>query len=156
MSSDHDAPTAEEVQEWLEWAGSRLLAMRIKSPAPAGYRSYWPDYAEDITAAYGYTQETMRAPTVAPHEITRMDQILALPELIAEPRIRRIVHRRALVTPVSQRYVYSFTRLGRDFHISRQRAAQLHRAGLLEIADWMKQRQVYALRGFFAPPTHAP
>lgn len=143
------APDVAEIQEWLEWAGSRLLALRIKSPAPASYRSYWPDFAEDVAAAYGYTQETLRAPAVPPHEITRMDQILALPALIADVRTRRIVHRRALVTPVSQRYVYSFTKLSRDFHISRQRAAQLHRAGLGEIGDWMKQRQVYALRTFF-------
>ena len=146
--------TVAEVQEWLEWAGSRLLALRIKSPAPAGYRSYWPDFAEDITAAYGYTAETLRAPTVAPHEITVMDQILTLPMLVADVRTRRIIHRRALVTPVSQRYVHSFSKISRDFHMSRQRAHQLHRAGLIEIGDWMKQRQVYALRRFFAP--HSP
>ncbi len=92
-----DAPTTTEVQEWLEWAGSRLLALRIKSPAPAGYRSYWPDFAEDITAAYGYTAETLRAPTVAPHEITVMDQILTLPMLVADVRTRRISTRRARV-----------------------------------------------------------
>ena len=151
VPKDSAAPSLAEVQDWLEWAGAKLLAMRIKSPAPAGYRSYWPDFAEDITAAYGYTKETMRAPAVAPHEITQMDAILSLPALIVDVRTRRIVHRRALVAPVSGRHVYSFTKIGRDFHVSRQRVAQLHTAGLLEIADWMKVKQVYALRRFFAP-----
>ena len=137
----------EEARIWLEWAGSRLLALKLRSAAPAGYRSFWPDYADD-SAAYGYTKETMRAPAVAPDEVPIMDLILGLPSVIDDVRVRRIVHRRCLVTPVSGRYVYSYGKIAEEFHLDPRLAARLFLKGLNEIARKAPVAKIHAIRVF--------
>jgi hypothetical protein len=138
----------DDVRILLEWAGIRLLSMRITSPVPQGFRSYWPDYAADAAEAYGYTRETMRAAAVGPKEITIMDQILTLPSLITDIPTRRIVHKRSLVTPVSGRYVFSYTRLAKDLSIDARLAARLYLKGVAEIGRRIPKQQAYAIKHF--------
>jgi Domain of unknown function (DUF6362) len=140
------AIAAQEVKEWLEWAGAKLLAFPTSSPAPRGYRVAWPEFAADARQAYGYTRETLRAGAPSAREIALMDELLALPGLISDPNMRRIVHCRALVTPVLGRYIYSYTKIALVLHSNGRRIAVLHQRGLGEIARKLPREQGEALR----------
>jgi hypothetical protein len=130
----YSQPTAEDIRLWLEWAGSKLLAMNIASPAPKDSGSYWPEYRQD-NQAYGYTQNRLRAGLPNRHEIDLMDEILGLPSLVNDITIRRILNARALVTPVANRYVYSWSKIAIMIYSERRRVVRLHFIGLCEIAN---------------------
>lgn len=123
-----------EIKTWLEWAGQRLLSLRERSPAPQSYRSFWPDYADEAAKAYGYNANRLRAALPTGKEITLMEEVLDLVVLIPDITTRRIVHSRALVAPVSGRYLLSWTKLAFALHSSPRRIVLLHRKGLREIA----------------------
>jgi hypothetical protein len=123
-----------EIKEWLEWGGAKLLSMKLPPAAPQGYRSFWPDYPTDAGTAYGYTPNRLRAGTPTGKEVDLMDEVLKLPSLIADIPIRRIVNARALVAPVSNRHLYSWTKIAFMLHSSPRRVVLLHRKGLREIA----------------------
>ena len=123
-----------EVREWLEWAGQRLLSLRERSPAPQGYRSFWPNYADEAAKAYGYNANRLRAALPTGKEISLMEEVLDLVVLIPDITARRIVHSRALVAPVSGRYLLSWAKLAYALHSSPRRIVLLHRSGLREIA----------------------
>ena len=130
-----------EVKMWLEWAGATLLSMPISSPTPRGPRVAWPEFAQDARNAYGYTASTMRAPLPRSREIDLMDDILALISIVGDTKTRRILHLRALVTPVSNRYVYSWVKLAVMFNSDRRAVAYIHTKGLREIATVLGQEK---------------
>jgi hypothetical protein len=138
--------TPEEIRQWLEWAGSKLLAMSISSPRPKGYKTAWPEYADDYKQAYGYTGERLRPPRPQSTEIALMDKLLTFPSLIVDVNTRRIVNSRSLVTPVSNRYLYSWTKLAYMLHVDRRRVIRLHYNGLLEISGKLPAEKVDILR----------
>lgn len=143
-----------EVRKWLEWAGQRLLSLRERSPAPQGYRSFWPDYADEIDKAYGYNALRLRAALPTGKEISLMEEVLDLVVLIPDITARRIVHSRALVAPVSGRYLLSWAKLAHALHSSPRRMVLLHRAGLRTIAEKVPLDKADAIRkalgGFLA------
>ena len=136
----------EELQLWFEWAGSKLLALRVKSPAPAGPQSCWPDYADEPNQAYGYTGERVRPAIPRAAEINLMDQIFELTALISEPHIRRIIHARSLVTPVLGRHLYSWPKIALMLHCNKQTAARYYFNGLAQIGRRISAEKVDALR----------
>lgn len=142
--------TPEEVQTWLEWAGSKLLAMNLESPLPKGPRVSWPAFAQDHRTAYGYTQERLRAAHVSGFEITLMDEILPIVGLIRDVNTRRIVNARILVTPVSNRYVYTWSRIAFMLHSDRRRVARLYANGLAEVVRRLPRDKVDAIRKSFS------
>lgn len=142
--SEQEAPTvaqspapiakgSAELCEWLEWAGSRLLALNVSSPRPASYRNFWPDIPGNAQVAYGYTAERLRPASPSSHEIVLMDTILALPSLIPDVLQRRIVASRSLVTPVSNRYLYSWTKIAALLHMERRTVTAHYLRGLREL-----------------------
>ena len=135
-----------EVKEWLEWAGAKLLAMHISSPKPKEFRSFWPDYADEAHSAYGYTGERLRPAQPRAVEIELMDKLLLFPGLIEDIQIRRIVNARALVSPVANRYLYSWHKLGFMLNTSPRRVVRLHAKGLITIADKLPPEKVDAVR----------
>ena len=139
----------EECQKWLEWSGMVLLSMNIRSPAPKSPSATWPSFAQDAKTAYGYTNEKLKPATPTANQIMLMDAIFELPDLIDEIRIRRIVQCRSLVTPVSQRYLHSYSKLAKVFHTSKQRVFVLHHKGLSEICDWISYEKIYTIRQSF-------
>lgn len=142
--------TPDELQAWLEWAGSKLLSLTLASPAPQGYKSNWPSYAQDARMAYGYTGERLRPALPSGHDIALMDQILTLPSFIKDPVVRRIVNARAVVRPVANTHLYSWTRIAFMLHTNRQRVTRLHDLGLRQIAASAPQAQIYIIRKSFA------
>ena len=138
-----------EVRQWLEWASGKLLALNIRSPAPAEPRVAWPEYAHDKRDAYGRTANTLRAATPTRLEIPLMDEILLLPGLIPDIKARRIVNARSLVTPVSGRYIYSWPKIALMVHSDRKAVARLYVGGLRSIAANLPAEKAYALRHSF-------
>jgi hypothetical protein len=139
-------PSPEEIRAWLEWAGAKLLAMHISSPKPKGPHTAWPEFAQDSRQAYGYTNERLRAAIPRSHEIELMDEIQTLPALIDDITVRRIVNARSLVTPVANRYVYSWTKIAYMIHSDRRKVVRLHFSGLNEIAKKIPPEQTYAIK----------
>jgi len=140
----------EEIKTWLEWSGAKLLAMRIASPAPKGVRNAWPEYATLPDDAYGYTKNTLRAAIPSRFDITLMDEILLLPALIPDVLIRRIIHSRALVAPVSGKYLYSYETVAKLLYTDRKTIARLHGKGLKIIGANLSPDNADAIRQSFA------
>lgn len=136
----------EEVREWLEWAGSKLLAMHISSPKPKGPHSSWPTFAQEAHLAYGYSGERLRPAQPRSTEIELMDKILEYPNLIRDITVRRIVNSRALVTPVSNRYLYSWSKLAFMLHRDRRTIIRLHYSGLCEITSCLPPEKIDTIR----------
>lgn len=135
-----------EVKTWLEWGGSKLLAMRLAPAAPSGYRSFWPDYQADATMAYGYTAARLRPAIPNSKEVDLMDQILELPGFVSDITVRRIINTRALVAPVSNRHLYSWAKIAHLIHSSPRRVVVLHRTGLRQISLRLPERKADAIR----------
>lgn len=143
-----------ELQQWLEWAGSKMLSLQVRGTKPSGYRSFWPDYEQDKATAYGYTSERLRPALPSGHDISLMDEILLLPNLISDPTIRRIVHARSLVTPVGNRYLYTWVKIAKLLHTDRRAIARLHGQGLSEIHRKLDPSKRDALRQTFITLWH--
>jgi hypothetical protein len=139
--------SVEEIRIWMEWAGAKLLAMHISSPLPREPHTAWPTFAQDARQAYGYTGERLRAAMPRSVEIALMDEILLFPGLIKDLTTRRIVHARALVTPISNRHLYSWTKLAFMLHTNRHRVARLHGLGLHEVCQCLPLEKADAVRG---------
>jgi hypothetical protein len=132
----------EDVQFCLEWAGQRLLSMQIGSPRPKGFKVAWPEYADDSKLAYGYTGHRLRPARPQAAEIALMDKVLEFPSLISDVTARRVVHARCLVTPLSNRYLYSWTKLAFMLHMDKRRVVRIHYRGLLEIAACLPPEKI--------------
>lgn len=139
-----------EIKLWLEWGGAKLLSMRISSPAPQSFRSFWPDYQNEQTA-YGYTADRLRAGLPTAKEVDLMDEVLRLPGLITDVTVRRIVNSRALIAPISNRNLYSWAKIAHLLHSSPRRMVILHRQGLREIALRVPKGKADAIRQSIAP-----
>jgi Domain of unknown function (DUF6362) len=135
-----------ELQVWLEWAGSKLLALNVKSPLPKEPSCAWPEFKQDATQAYGYTNERLRPPQPTALDIELMDRILVFPSLIKDIDSRRIVNARALVTPLGNRYLYSWSKIAFMLHTNRQTVRRLHNKGLCEIIPQIAKEKVDAIR----------
>jgi hypothetical protein len=151
-ASPTTALTPEELTLWLEWAGSKLLSLNLRSPLPQSPHSAWPSFAADASEAYGYTGERLRPGRPTSHEIVLMDQILRLPSLIPDIKQRRIINARALVAPVSNRHIYSWTKIAFMLHTSRPVVQRQHSIGLSVIIRCVPQEQIYALRQSLPTP----
>ena len=141
-----EALTPEELQLWLEWSGSKLLAMNIRSPFPKEPNSAWPEFASDATLAYGYSGERLRPAHPSSFEIELMDKLLALPSFIKDVNARKIVNARAMVAPISNRYLYSWSKIAFMLHTDKRLVRRLHHRGLCEIVSHLQQEKIYAIR----------
>jgi hypothetical protein len=97
----------------LEEAGATLLAL-----PGTGYstklRVSQLDVVQEAQISYGWQAGRIRPPVPSASRITRMDEALGWISLIPKDRyvLRRIVGARSLVSPVTERHLYSWRRLG--------------------------------------------
>jgi hypothetical protein len=128
--------SAKVVKEKLEWAGSTLLAMQLRSPFPVQFRAYWPDFAPDVNIAYGYLGLRTRPAIPGSQEISEMDRILAWINFIPPDKhvLRRIVGMRALVWPSNLRYKHGWNEIAKAVGASRRSVIYWHQQGLEIIA----------------------
>ena len=107
------ALSKEEVVARLEAAGATLLAL------PAGghstrLRQMKFDIVHTALEAYGWESAVLRPPVPSAAAISAMDEAFGWLARIPETRyvLRRILGARALVHPITQRYLYPWRRLG--------------------------------------------
>ena len=142
--------TSDEIKQWLEWAGARLLSMPGGHIGPKSPGVAWPDYADDARTAYGYSPSAIRTERPNKDEIFFVDEILTLPHAIPDITRRRIVQSRSLVTPIAHRHLYSWTKLAKLLHTDRRTVANLYLRGLKEIIVRADQEKIRTINDFFA------
>jgi hypothetical protein len=147
--SEQELQATEEIREWLEWSGSKLLSLRSPSPGPKSFRSAWPDFPQSSFTAYGYTAERLRPPVPTSREIALMDEILLLPALVSDPLYRRIIHARSLVTPIVPRYLYSWAKLARLLHLDRRTVSNFYLKGMKEIDRKLERSKRHIIQQTF-------
>lgn len=134
-------------------AGRTLMSMPLpRGGKPDGYRSNWPETVKrfwDVMAAHG-TEETaeeaqMRREALAQdrnrhrlqasrNAIARLDEVLDWLWLIDQAPVRRTVAARMLVYPLSERHVYTWRQLAREFHCSDRQLRRWWEEGIDDIA----------------------
>lgn len=96
----------------LEEAGQSLLALPT-SGYTTKLRSSSLEIVRGVVESYGWTERKVRPPIPSAEKITRMDEALCWITLIPQDRyvLRRIVGARSLISPVTERYLYTWRRL---------------------------------------------
>ena len=97
----------------LEEAGSTLLALPHTGYSTKLRRTQL-DVVQDAADAFGSVPGRIRPPIPSASRITRMDEAYGWLPLIPRERyvLRRIVGARSLVSPVTERHLFSWRRLG--------------------------------------------
>ena len=96
----------------LEEAGSAILALPNTGHSTA-LRTSALDVVRSAIEGYGWTERQIRPAIPSAERITRMDEAYAWLALIPGDRyvLRRIVGARSLVSPVTERHLFSWRRL---------------------------------------------
>lgn len=141
----------EEIQLWLEWAGRQSLSLGGRRPGPNGHKSNWPDFPDDKHTAFGYTQERLRPPTPNSKEIELIDEIFGLIHLVKRPDWRVVLQKRSLVLPLSYKYLWTWSKLAREFHHDRRTVQEWHFKGLEEIGQKASLTFMCRLHTFLTP-----
>lgn len=105
--------TAEEIVAHFEAAGATLLALP-KQGYSTQMRTMRLDVVHNALDAYGWQNAAVRPPMPSAAAISQMDEVFGWLTLIPETKyvLRRIVGARALVHPVTLRYLYPWRRIG--------------------------------------------
>ena len=113
----------------LEEAGSTLLAL-----PGTGYSTRLRAARLDVLAeeAESAAPARLRAPVPSASRITRMDEAMRWISLIPQDRvvIRRIVGARCLVSPITERHLYSWRRLGKLVGADHKAVQRWHAQGI--------------------------
>jgi len=128
--------TPAEVIERLEQAGATLIALRVARIGPSEPRSGMPEPVREVSASYGWSKATTRSAAPCGAAIDAMDEALAWVQLIPEDRyvLRRIVNARCLVSPTTQRHLYTWSAIGRLIGADRRAVQRWHAQGIAYIA----------------------
>lgn len=144
------AISPQEVKDWLEWAGSRLVALPSGHVKPASFRVIWPDYASDPWALWDTHGElSVRALAPSRLEIPLMDAILTLPARCDHVQTRRVICARLLVHPVRGYNLKNWARVAREVESDPLSCRRMFTSGIREIASKMTPIEVLDLKGRF-------
>lgn len=123
--------SAEEVVERLEEAGATMLAMPSRG-YKTGLRMSRFDVVNIAIEAYGWEKTHVRPASPSAEAVTRMDQAFAWLLIIPEKKyvMRRIVGARALVHPLTGRYLYSWRKLGEALGADHKAIQRWHAQGV--------------------------
>jgi len=128
----HGAPVdAELVIYRLEEAGATLISL-----PPGGYstqlRTGSMEIVRSALESYGWTDKRLRPAVPSAARITRMDEALGWIPLIPRDRyvLRRIVGARALVSPITERHLYAWRRLGALIGADHKAVQRWHAQGI--------------------------
>ncbi len=122
---------AEYVIYRLEEAGRTLMAL-----PDHGYSTWMHtsnlETIQSVMESYGYTDETVRPAVPSAHAITRMEEALAWLMLIPRDRyvLRRIVGARCLVSPRTDRHLFTWRRVGRMLGADHHAIQRWHSQGI--------------------------
>lgn len=126
---------AEFVIYRLEEAGTALLSLPNTGFTTAMRQSNL-DLVRAAVEGYGWTERQIRPPLPTAEQITRMDEALGWMSLIPGDRyvLRRIVGARSLVSPITERYLYSWRRLAALLGADHKAVQRWHLQGVELIA----------------------
>ena len=136
-----EAPDAEYVIHRLEEAGCTLLTL-----PGTGYstrlRTSNLDVVRAAEAFGGETGGRIRPPVPSAVQITRMDEALSWITMIPQDRyvLRRIVGARSLVSPSTERHLYSWRRLGTVLGADHKAVQRWHATGIEMIVAMLNDR----------------
>jgi len=136
--------------EWLgrrlEEAGATLLALPQRGIGPQLRQVRWPETAIEgsdntITNGEKLSGGRLRAPVPSAAEISRMDETFAWIGLIPQDRVvlRRIIHARSLVSPLTGRHIYSWRKVAVLLGADHRALQRWHLTGLLLILDGLQK-----------------
>jgi hypothetical protein len=126
--------TPGELQDWLEWAGARLLAMPARKVKPSEPKVAWPTYSQDKFEILDFRAGiSFRAAAPSKDEIPVVEEILTLPAFCREHKVRRVLHIRALIHPINGRYMYNWMKVAKMLETNRATAKSWHAKGLVEV-----------------------
>jgi len=119
----------------LEKAGATLLALRLSRPGPIGIKTFWPEFVRQAIEAYGYNDIQIRPAMPGSQAISHMDLVFEWLGHIPQDRfvVRRIVGARALVSPITQKHLYSWMRLAKVLGADRRGIVRWHEQGIAAI-----------------------
>ncbi|NNM57717.1 DUF6362 family protein, partial [Acidocella sp.] len=121
----------DEVVARLEAAGATLLAL-----PSGGYSTQLRQMKFDIVhtalEAYGWESAVLRPPVPSAAAISAMDEAFGWLAMIPETRyvLRRILGARALVHPITERYLYPWRRLGAMLGADHKSVQRWHGQGI--------------------------
>lgn len=126
----------------LEEAGATLLSLPGSGAGTALKTSRWPT-VHSTMEAYGWTGARLRPAMPEPARITRMDEALGWVEAIPQENyvLRRIVGARALVSPLTGRYLFSWRRIGKILGADPRAVQRWHGKGIDLIRRWLATRE---------------
>lgn len=127
----HEKLDAAFVVYRLEEAGATLLALPNTGHSTR-LRLSQLDVVQSALEAYGSDRARARPPVPPASRITRMDQALGWITLIPNERyvLRRIVGARSLVSPMTERHLYSWRRLGSVLGADHKAVQRWHAQGI--------------------------
>jgi hypothetical protein len=131
----------------LEEAGATLLSIP-NTGWSTRLRSSSLDIVRSAIEAYGWHERSLRPPVPSAARIDRMDEALNWIRLIPLDRyvLRRIVGARALVSPLTERHLYPWRRLGAALGADHKAVQRWHAQGIEMIVSALNQGRVRALR----------
>ncbi|MGE4482023.1 DUF6362 family protein [Acidocella sp.] len=133
--------TEDEIVARLEEAGAAMLCMPMRGFS-TGLRRNRLDVVHTALEAYGWDQARLRPPVPSASIMSRMDEAFDWLLLIPDKQyiLRRIVGARALVHPVTERYLYSWRKLGALLGADHKSVRRWHGQGIKMIAEGLVKR----------------
>jgi hypothetical protein len=133
----------------LEQAGATLIALRVARIGPQEPRSGLPEPVREVSASYGWSKATPRSAAPCGAAIDAMDEALSWVGYIPESRyvLRRIVNARCLVSPTTQRHLYTWSAIGRLIGADRRAVQRWHAQGITLICAGLKKRELTCNHG---------
>ncbi len=122
---------AELVAYRMEEAGTTLLSL-----PPSGFttklRTSSLEIVRSAAEGYAWTEKQVRPPVPSAAKITRMDEALSWVLLIPVENyvLRRIVGARSLVSPITERYLFTWRRLGSLLGADHKAVQRWHAQGI--------------------------
>lgn len=122
---------AELVIYRLEEAGTTLLSLP-ETGWTTKLRTSSIDIVRSAIEAYGWSEKRIRPPVPSAQKIDRMDQALAWIPLIPADKyvLRRIVGARCLISPTTERYLYTWRRLADAIGADHKAVQRWHAQGI--------------------------
>ena len=141
----------------LEEAGRTLLALPTAGPSPRLAQSGM-DWIRDASDTYAPTKTKLRPAIPSAFAITRMDEALAWIPLIPQDKyvLRRIVGARSLVSPLNDRHLFTWRRLGVAIGADHKAVQRWHAQGVELILAALRQLTRPAPSSAGQHPTRLP
>jgi hypothetical protein len=148
----HEKLDAAFVVYRLEEAGATLLSLP-NSGHSTRLRTSQLDVVRTALEAYGWDRGRIRPAVPSAARITRMDEALGWIALIPNERyvLRRIIGARSLVSPITERHLYSWRRLGSILGADHKAVQRWHMQGIdMLVAALAAVRRVEGARSLAA------